>query len=56
MKSKKYHATRSLSNGSFDSMQFERKADAVRWVKQYGTHGRVRIQDETRKVVFEKGF
>jgi hypothetical protein len=56
MKSKKYHATRSLSNGSFDSMEFDRKAEAVRWVKKYGSHGRVRLQDETRKVIFSKGF
>jgi hypothetical protein len=56
MKNKKYHATRNLSNGSFESMEFERKADAVQWVKTYGSHGRVRIQDETRKIVFSKGF
>jgi len=56
MKPKKYHATRSLSNGSFESMEFDRKADAVQWVKKYGSHGRVRIQDETRQIVFSKGF
>jgi hypothetical protein len=56
MKSKKYHATRSLSNGLFESMEFDRKADAVQWVKKHGSHGRIRIQDETRKVVFSKGF
>jgi hypothetical protein len=56
MKIKKYHATRSLSNGSLESMEFDRKADAVQWVKKYGSHGRVRIQDETRQVVFSKGF
>jgi hypothetical protein len=56
MKSKKYYATRSLSDGSFESMQFDRKAEAVQWVKTYGSHGRVRIQDETRQVVFSKGF
>jgi hypothetical protein len=56
MKSKKYNATRSLSNGQFESMQFDRKADAIQWVKKYGSHGRVRIQDETRQVVFSKGF
>jgi hypothetical protein len=56
MKGKKYNATRNLSNGSFESMGFDRKADAVQWVKKHGSHGRVRIQDETRQVVFSKGF
>ena len=56
MKSKKYHATRSLSNGAFESLEFDRKSEAVQWVKKYGSHGRVRIQDEARKVVFSKGF
>jgi len=56
MKNKKYHATRNLSNGSFESMEFDRKTEAVQWVKKHGSHGRVRLQDETRKVVFSKGF
>jgi hypothetical protein len=56
MKNKKYHATRSFSNGSFESMQFDRKTDAVQWVKKQGSHGRVRIQGETRQVIFSKGF
>jgi len=56
MKNKKYHATRNLSNGSFESMEFDRKTEAVQWVKKHGSHGRVRIQDETRKVVFSRGF
>ena len=56
MKIKKYYATRNLSNGSFENMEFDTKAEAVRWVKKYGSHGRVRLQDETRKIVFSKGF
>jgi hypothetical protein len=37
-------------------MEFDRKAEAIQWVKKHGSRGRVRIQDETRQVVFSKGF
>lgn len=56
MKSKKYYATRNLSNGAFESMEFDMKNKAVQWVKKHGTHGRVRTQDAARKVVFSRGF